>query len=78
MIKEPDKKIAPASWKKELEKLKPEFDKTQKPYSQLVWKLAAIEVLNYNRKDLERMLENEKYQQERQADRSVKKKEHSL
>ena len=78
MIKEPDKKITPTSWKKELEKLKPEYEKTQKPYSQLVWRLAAIEVLNYNRKDLERMLENEKHQQERQANRGVKKKEYSL
>ena len=73
MIKEPDKKIAPASWKKELEKLKPEYDKTQKPYSQLVWKLAAIEVLNYNRKDLERMLESERHQQVRQISRSAKR-----
>ena len=73
MIKEPDKKISPVSWKKELEKLKPEYDKTQKPYSQLVWKLAAIEVLNYNRKDLERMLESERHQQVRQISRSAKR-----
>lgn len=48
MIKEPDKKIMPKSWKRELEKLEPEFKATQKPYSQVVWKLAAIEVLNHN------------------------------
>ena len=77
MIKEPDKKITPTSWKKELEKLKPEYDKTQKPYSQLVWKLAAIEVLNYNRKDLERMLENEGHQNKRQLSR-VGKRENAL
>ena len=52
MIKEPDKKIMPKSWKRELEKLEPEFKATQKPYSQVVWKLAAIEVSSHNRKDL--------------------------
>ena len=77
MIKEPDKKIMPKSWKRELEKIEPEFKATQKPYSQVVWKLAAIEVLNYNRKDLERMLENERHQNERQASR-VKKRENAL
>ena len=78
MIKEPDKKIMPKSWKRELEKLEPEFKATQKPYSQVVWKLAAIEVLNHNRKDLERMMENERNQQVRQINRGAKKKEYSL
>ena len=77
MIKEPDKKITPTSWKKELEKLKAGYDKTQKPYSQLVWRLAAIEVLNYNRKDLERMLENEMHRNDRQASH-LKKRENAL
>ena len=77
MIKEPDKKIMPKSWKRELEKLEPNFKATQKPYSQVVWKLAAIEVLNHNRKDLERMLENERHSNERQASH-VKKRENAL
>ena len=78
MIKEPDKKIMPKSWKREFEKLEPEFKATQKPYSQAVWKLAAIEVLSHNRKDLERMPENERNQQVRQINRGEKKKEYSL
>ena len=78
MIKESDKKIMPKSWKRELEKLEPEFKATQKPYSQVVWKLAAIEVLNHNRKDLERLMENERNQQVRQINRGAKKKEYSL
>ena len=68
----------PKSWKREFEKLEPEFNATQKTYSQVVWKLAAIEVLNHNRKDLERMLENERNQQVRQINRGEKKKEYSL
>ena len=78
MIKEPDKRITPTSWKKEFGKLEPDFKATQKPYSQVVWKLAAIEVLNHNRKDLGRMMENERNQQVRQINRGAKKKEYSL
>ena len=68
----------PKTWKREFEKIEPEFKATQKPYSQVVWKLAAIEVLNHNRKDLERMLENERNQQVRQINRGVKKEDYSL
>ena len=77
MIQEADKKIMPKSWRQELEKLKPEFHATQKPYSQVVWRLAAIEVLNHNRKDLERMLKNEMNQNRRQVSR-VGKRESTL
>ena len=71
------KKIMSKTWKRELEKIEPEFKAVQKPYSQVVLKLAAIEVLNHNRKDLERMLENEGHQNERQASH-VKKRENAL
>lgn len=66
MIKEDDKKIPPKAWQKELDTLTKEYDEAKKPYSQLVWKLASIEVLNHNRRDLERMLENESHQRSRE------------
>ena len=70
MIKEDDKKITPKAWQKELDTLTKEYDETKKPYAQLVWRLASIEVLSHNRRDLERMLENESHQRNRDITRS--------
>ena len=70
MIEEDDKKITPKAWQKELDTLTKEYDETKKPYAQLVWRLASIEVLSHNRRDLERMLENESHQQNRDISRS--------
>ncbi len=61
-IKEPDKKINPKAWDKELTTLKAEYSKTERQYAQTVWKLAVIEVLSHNRKELDRMLGNESRQ----------------
>ncbi|MBP3802385.1 MAG: MobA/MobL family protein [Oribacterium sp.] len=70
MIEEDDKKIKPKAWQNELDTLTKEYDETKKPYAQLVWRLASIEVLSHNRRDLERMLENESHQQNRSINRS--------
>ena len=70
MIQEDDKKITPKAWQRELDTLVKEYDKTKTPYAQLVWKLAAIEVLSHNRRDHERMLENERHQQNRDISKS--------
>lgn len=70
MIEEDDKKIKPKAWQKELDTLTKEYDETNKPYAQLVWRLASIEVLSHNRRDLQRMLENESHQQNRDISRS--------
>ena len=70
MIREPDKRIVPKLWEKELGGLKEEYEKLQKPSSIAIIDLAKIEVLNYNRRDLERMLENERHQRERGSVRS--------
>ncbi len=58
-IVEADRKITPKAWRRELAELQSKYKETQKPYSQMVQKLAAIEVLIHNKKDLTRMLENE-------------------
>ena len=60
-IVEDDKKIDHVKWQKELDQLKSRYEKTMKPYSSAVWGLAAVEVLEHNKRDLERMLENESH-----------------
>ena len=74
MIEEPDKKITPIAWRKELATLGETYKEKQKAYSAAVINLAKMEVLNHNRKDLDRMLENESHQRNREP----KNKNHSL
>ena len=62
MIKEPDKKIVPKKWKEELAGLEKKSQKTDKAISNAVADLAKMEVLSYNKRDLKRMLENERHQ----------------
>ena len=68
MIEEPDGKIVPKKWKKELEKLDPEYTEAREKYSKSVYRLAGIEVLRHNRKALEQMLETESRQQQRSVE----------
>ena len=74
MIEEPDKKITPIAWRKELATLGETYKEKQKAYSAAVIDLAKMEVLNHNRKDLDRMLENESHQRNREP----KNRNHSL
>ena len=60
MIVEPDKKINPKAWTKELDGLNQRYQKTERPLSDAIVELAKMEVLNHNKHDLERMLENER------------------
>jgi len=60
MITEPDKKITPKAWQKELDSLLPKYEASKEPYAVIVSTLATIEVLEYNKTDLQRMLENER------------------
>jgi uncharacterized protein (DUF342 family) len=65
MIKEPDKKITPKAWQKELDGLKERYQKTERPLSDATLDLAKMEVLNHNKRDLERMLQNERSERNR-------------
>lgn len=78
MIQEPDKKITPKAWEKELSLLQASFDKTQKPYASLVSKLSAVEVLEYNRAELDRMIGNETHDKYRDNKRRKNKDNQSL
>ena len=66
MIIEPDKKITPKAWRKELAEIQEKIDATKQPYSQAVMRLASVEVLEHNKKDLERLLHNERSAREKQ------------
>ncbi len=71
MITEADKKIVPKAWKKELDTLKERYDETKREYSGAVVDLAKMEVLNYNKRDLERMLESESHKRTIGKDKHV-------
>ncbi len=78
MIIEPDKKITPRAWQKEIDSLLPKFEETKEPYASAVSVLASIELLEYNRTDLERMLANEKSAREKEQGRTKKRNNQSL
>ena len=69
LIKEPDKKIAPKAWQKELDSLRTRYEESQEPYAVVVSTLASIEVLEYNKTDLARMLENERNEKKQAVNR---------
>ena len=62
---EPDKKINPQAWSKELADLSERYQKTERPLSDATLELAKMEVLNHNKRDLERMLQNERNERSR-------------
>lgn len=70
MIKEPDKKINPKAWQKELDGLREKYQKTERPLSEATLNLAKMEVLSHNKKDLERMLQNERSERNRTINRN--------
>ena len=69
MIQEPDKKILAGAWKKELVSLQDAYEKCKEPYAEVVTNLASVEVLQHNKHDLERMLENESHKKMRTVHR---------
>ena len=77
MIVEPDKKINPKAWSAELDRLKANYQKNQRLLSDVTLDLAKMEVLGYNKRDLERMLQNEHSQREHEIART-RRTDHSL
>lgn len=59
-IREPEKKIYAGAWRKELDKLIEIKEEMKNPYAEVVTNLASCEVLEHNRKELTRMIENER------------------
>lgn len=74
MITEPDKKINSKAWRNEHASIDEKLEQTKQPYSQTVIRLATVEVLEHNKKDLERLLHNEKSAREKQEQQQTKKR----
>lgn len=70
-------KITPKQWKAEMQSLQAEYDSISKEQSKTVTELAYAEVISYNRKNLERELQNESRQHNRQQDK-VKRREKEI
>lgn len=66
MIEEPDKLIKPKAWQKERDTLTEKLSGIRKSISTATVDLAKMEVLDHNRRDLERMLENESHERRRE------------
>lgn len=60
-----DEKITPMKWRSELKTYKGKIDDTQSTYGEVVSRLASVDVLMHNKKELDRMLENERHQREK-------------
>ena len=62
---EQGEKITPKQWKAEIQSLQSEYDSISKEKSKTATELAYAEVISYNRKNLERELQNESRQRNR-------------
>ena len=74
---EQGEKITPKQWKVEIQSLQAEYDSIGKEQSKTATELAYAEVISYNKKNLERELQNESRQHNRQQGR-VKQREEEL
>jgi hypothetical protein len=72
-----DEKITPMKWRSELKTYKERLEKTKEPYGKVTVQLARVEVLEHNRKELDRILENESHQS-RQQSRTINRNQQSL
>ena len=68
-------KVTPKQWKAEIQSLQAEYDSISKEKSKTATELAYAEVISYNRKNLERELQNESRQHNRQQGRTKRREE---
>ena len=72
---EQGEKITPKQWKAEIQSLQAEYDGIGKERSKTATELAYAEVISYNKKNLERELQNESRQYDRQQGRVKRRTE---
>ncbi len=70
-------KVIPKQWKAEIQSLQAEYDSISKENSKTATELAYAEVISYNKKNLERELQNESRQHNRQQG-SIKRREEEI
>ncbi len=62
-------------WKAEIQSLQSEYDSIGKEQTKTATELAYAEVISYNRKNLERELQNESRQHSRQQNKTKRREE---
>ena len=72
---EQGEKITPKQWKAEIQSLQSKYDSISREKSKTATELAYAEVISYNRKNLERELQNESRQYNRQQSRAKRREE---
>ena len=72
---EQGEKITPKQWKAEIHSLQSEYGSISREKSKTATELAYAEVISYNRKNLERELQNESRQQNGQQSRTKRREE---
>ena len=72
---EQGEKITPKQWKAEIQSLQSEYDSISKEKSKTATELAYAEVISYNKKNLERELQNENRQHNKQQSRTKRREE---
>ncbi len=70
-----DEKIMPKQWKAEIQSLQSEYDSIGKEQSKTATELAYAEVISYNKKNLERELQNESRQHNKQQGKAKRREE---
>jgi len=68
-------KITPNQWKAEIQSLQSEYDSIGKEQTKTATELAYAEIISYNRKNLERELQNESRQHNRQQNKTKRREE---
>ncbi len=68
-------KITPKQWKAEIQSLQAEYNSISKEKSKTATELAYAEIISYNKKNLERELQNKSRQQGRQENRAKRRDE---
>ncbi|WP_251499497.1 MobA/MobL family protein [Otoolea muris] len=68
-------KITPKQWKAEIQSLQAEYDSIGKEQTKTATELAYAEVIGYNKKNLERELQNESRQHNRQQSKAKQREE---
>ena len=72
---EQGEKITPKQWKAEIQSLQSEYESISKEKSKTATELVYAEVISYNKKNLERELQNESRQNNRQQSRTKRREE---
>lgn len=68
-------KVTPKQWKAEIQLLQAEYDSISKEKSKTASELAYADVIGYNKENLERELQNESRQHNRQQSRTKRREE---